>query len=255
MRAAASSMASGRPSRSLTISDDGASLRVVRREVVPHRSRAGHEKIDRGTVERQGLDGLHDLAGDVESLPARDHERGVGRVQPASDGGGRVLRDLLEVVEDDQAAAASRNRLGQLRSGIATAEAHAERARRRVVDAFERRRIGQITEPDSSGPFAERAMAIPDGQASLAGAAGPQQGQQPRAFAEMPGDRRQVRRAPDERVGLGGEKCRMSRTGCHSSPRRTTRYDLSLSEGGTKLQCAVRPISKTATGSSMPLRR
>jgi hypothetical protein len=105
---------------------------------VPHRPCTSDEQIDRRPVERQGLHGLYDFADHVKPLPAREHERGFRRRQPAPYGVGRVLYDLLEVVERDEASAAPRYRLGQLRSCVAAAEPDAQRAGDRVVDAVER---------------------------------------------------------------------------------------------------------------------
>jgi hypothetical protein len=51
----------------------------------------------------------------MQELAAGDHERGVaGPVEPPADRGRCMLDDLLEVVQDDQAAAAPGDRVAEL---------------------------------------------------------------------------------------------------------------------------------------------
>ena len=119
-----------------------------------------------------------------------------------------MLYDLLEVVEHDQAAAATGDRFRELRRRIAGTEAHAERAGDRVVNAVERRRLGEIAEPDAARPVAEPAVSVANGEPRLAGAARTEQRQQPRPFVELLADHRQVGSAADERVAFGRQVVR-----------------------------------------------
>ena len=217
----------------------GGTLRVVEDEAGPLRLRAHDEELDRRPVQRQRLDRLHHLAGDVQAFAAGDHEGRLGRaVEPAADRGGGVLRDLLEVVEHDQAAAAAGDRLRELRRGIAGTEADAERAAGGVVDAVERRRLGEIAEPHAARPVAEPGMAVANGEPRLAGAALAEQGDEPRAFVEVARDRLQVGAAADEGVAF----CRqMARDLAHRLPQVAAAHDAVRLVGvGRRREAAVR---------------
>ena len=111
--------------------DDAPDERPVRRrerEVRSLRARAQREQLDPFGVDRERLERQHVLAGEVQPLAARDQERGLGgAVEPAADARFGVLDDLLEVVEDDEAAAARRDRVAELDAGVALAERHVER--------------------------------------------------------------------------------------------------------------------------------
>ena len=139
----------------------------------------------------------------MQPLAARNKERGVGRaVEPAADARSRVLDDLLEVVEDDEAAAARGDRVTELDAGIALAEGHVEGDGDDEVHALERSRLGEVAEVDAARPVAEPCPAVATGQPGLAGAAGTGNGQQPRAGVEASSDGGEIGSPSDERIAL-----------------------------------------------------
>ena len=182
---------------------DGRAVRRREREIGALRAGPQGEQLDALAVERERLERQHVFAGEAKPLAARDQEAGVGRaIDPAADGGLGVLDDLLEVVEDHQAAAARRDRVAELDAGVALAEGHVERKRDDEEHALQRPRVGEVAEVDAARPIAQPAPAIASGQPRLARAAGTEHGQDPRAGVESGGDGRQVRRPADEGVAL-----------------------------------------------------
>jgi hypothetical protein len=139
MRAAASSIASGSRRAGDDALDDGA-VRRREREVGPLRAGPQGEQLDAVAVDRERLERQHVFAGEAKPLAARDQEAGVGRaIGPPADGGLGVLDDLLEVVEDHQAAAARSRSRGRAGRRVALAEGHVERAGDDEEHAFQRR--------------------------------------------------------------------------------------------------------------------
>src|SRR6185369_8298772 len=112
-------------------SDDALDDRTVcrrERELGSLRARSEREQLDPLGVDGERLERQNVLAGEMQPLAARDQERGVGGpVHPAADARFGVLDDLLEVVEDDEATAACRDRVAELDAGIVLAERYVER--------------------------------------------------------------------------------------------------------------------------------
>ena len=145
-----------------------------------------------------------------------------------------MLDDLLEVVEDHEAAAAPGDRMAELHGRVFLAERNLERGRDGEVDAVERTRFGQITEVNAARPIAEPRPAIAANEPRLAGAARAEHGEQADSGVEARGERAQLRGPADERVAFGRKVVTHLAHGRHMSPARTTRYALSASAGGAK---------------------
>ena len=105
MRAAASSIASGRP----RAGDDPlaiAWLRRYEREIGSLRTRAQREQFDAFGFDREGLDGSTSSPGMRSRSRLVTRNAASARVEPAADGRFGVLDDLLEIVEHHQASSA-----------------------------------------------------------------------------------------------------------------------------------------------------
>ena len=139
-------------------------------------------------------------------LPACHDKGSIARpVEPASEGLGRVVDDLFEVVEDDQAAAATRDRMAELRTWIVLAQRYVERGGHGEVDAVARPGFGQVAEVDAARPVAEPCARVSTHQAGLARPARADDRDQSGTGLEATAERAQFRRASDERVALGHE--------------------------------------------------
>ena len=136
---------------------------------------------------------------------------------------GGVLHDLLEVVEDDEAAAAAGDGVAELHRGIVPAERHVERRGDGEEDAVERARLGEVAEVDATRPVAEPRPAVAADEARLAGAAGAEHREQPRAGVEPRASARSSAVRPTKASRSAGRLWRTSRTGRQKSPARTTR--------------------------------
>jgi hypothetical protein len=120
-------------------------------------------------------------------------------------GVGRMPCHLLEVVEDHQAMAASRNGMTELDHGIFLAQRYVEPLGHGTGNAGHAACGREIAEPDATGKVAEPASAIARGQACLAGAAHTQDRQQPCARMKPLRHLGQRLGSADERVAFGGQ--------------------------------------------------
>ena len=134
-----------------------------------------------------------------------------------------MLHDLLEVVEDDEAAAAAGDRVAELHDRVFLAERHVERRGDGEEDAVERSRLGQIAEVDAARPVAEPGPAVAADEARLAGAARAEHRDEPRAGVEPRASARSSAVRPTNASRSAGRLWRTSRTGRQRSPARTTR--------------------------------
>ena len=181
-------------------------IAVAEDEVRHLRAGAGDEQVDRIHRHGQGLERKQLLARQVQPLAAGDDEARLdGAVEPAADGVGGVRDDLLEVVEDDQAASAAGDGVPELHAGIVLAQGDAERDGHRAKNAIEALGVAQVAEVDAARPVAEPGPAVAADEAGLAGAARAENRDQPAAGVEPGGERAQVRGAADEGVALGGQ--------------------------------------------------
>jgi hypothetical protein len=125
------SMASGGPSSSATTSATSARLASDRKSGCCARARG---KADRVARQRQRLDLEDRLAPQVQALAARYREMRLGcAIEPGADGGRAEGCDLLEVVEDDEAARAPGDRVAELHARVLARDGHLQRRRHRGV--------------------------------------------------------------------------------------------------------------------------
>jgi hypothetical protein len=168
-RAAASSIASGRPVEQTHQRIDRTLVVGSGLEVAACRARALAEqgrRIER--LERRDRHRL--LAGQAEHLARGQDEARLARLDRARRRRSRRQRgDLLEVVEDQQARAAPVDRGAELGDRVVAAERNVEAVRDRVDDAVETARLRQVAEPDAAGIVAEPAPAVALRQPRLAG--------------------------------------------------------------------------------------
>ena len=164
---------------------------------------------------------------------ARDEEaRVAGAAEPVAERRLGVTRDLLEVVEHDQAAAATGDGVPELHRRIVLAERHVEglgHRRRDAVDAARLDRSQNHTPPGKSPSqvqakrVASRVLPVPPM---------PSQADQPRAVVESARELLEGSRRPMNTSRSAGSACAISRTGSQRSPSRTTRYAFASSAGG-----------------------
>ncbi len=177
---------------------------VTEDEVGPLRAGALGEQFDRVPFQGQRLDRKTFLARDVQPFAAGHDKGGVGSlVEPAADRGSRMLRDLLEVVENQQAATAAGDGVTDARSGVLLAERNAERRGDGEIDAVERARFRQIREVDAARPVSQPDPAIAAHKAGLAGTSRADDGEQPRSCVESRRQGAEVTSPADEGVTLG----------------------------------------------------
>ena len=140
-------------------------IAVAEDEVRHLRAGAGDEEVDRIHLHGQGLEGKELLARQVQPLAAGDDEARLdGPVEPATDGVGGVRHDLLEVVEDDQAASAAGDGVPELHAGIVLAQGNAERDGHRSENAIEALGVAQVAEVDAARPVAQPASSRSGGR-------------------------------------------------------------------------------------------
>ena len=206
-------MASGRPSSRRTTSATAARLASLEHEVRPLRAGAGARRVRSrpspaaaarsGRVSSPGKWSRSRLVTTKTASGARSSQR-PDRVRG-------VLHDLLEVVEDDQAATAAGDGVAELHAGVVLAERDLERGRDGEEDAVERARLGEIAEVDAARPVAEPSPAVAADETRLAGAPGTEHREQagsrrraaPRARAAPRSCRRRHRA---RREGCGGPR-------------------------------------------------
>ena len=146
------------------------------------------------------------LAGKPQDLAGRHEERGVfGVVEPHTRGFRGVPGDLLEVVQDHEAAAAAGDRFSELNDGIILAELHVEGGRDGVGDAVHRTCLGDVAEPHPPRPRAEPGPPVMEREAGLARPSHAEQGHEPRSVVDAGGQLLEVVATTDERVALGRE--------------------------------------------------
>ena len=196
-RAAASSMASGSPSRRRQISATASWLPFVEREVGPHLAGSAHEQ-GLGVGRGKGRDGqLLLVAQPQRRARGGDHGQvGRGREQPRDERSG--LQHVLEVVDAEQQLAARHERLQGVLDLRARRLAQAERLRHR---RGHERRLAQRRQLDEGRAVA---VAIPQlldqlqREPRLARPARAGQRHQPRAALEQLPHPVQLRAAPDQ---------------------------------------------------------
>ena len=158
---------------------DGGAIALAEDKIRHLRTGTGDEEVDRIHLHRQGFEGKEFLARQMEPLAAGDDEARLdGPVQPATDGGGGVLDDLLEVVEDDQAASAGGDGVPELHAGIVLAQGNAERDGYRP-ECHRGSWLAQIAEVDAARPIAQPTPAIAADETGLASAARSENRDQP----------------------------------------------------------------------------
>ena len=216
-RAAASSIASGRPSSS----PPAARSRPGRRRSHAGRLAASARCTNSATASavRQRRQRQHLFAGQPQHLARRDHEaRLLGAVEPATQRLLRVARHLLEVVEDHQAPAATGDGMPELGDRIVPAQRHVEPLRHR--DARCRRRCAPATDrrtrrrPETRRASSSRS-ASPAASCRCRRCRAPTPGARRLDAARQLGQRL---RAADEASRSAGRLWRMSRSGSHRSP-------------------------------------
>ena len=131
----------------------------------------GGEEFDGVGGPRERLQRRQHFAADVQALAAGDQKgRLFGSIQPKPERGRSVLDDLLEVVQDQEAAAARGDGVAQLHCGVALKQRHVEPHCHRVEHAFEAARFAEVAEVNASRPVAAPDAAISPHQPGLADA-------------------------------------------------------------------------------------
>ena len=175
-------------------------------EIRPLRPRTGGAKVDRFSLHRQRLEGEDRLTREVQSLAAGDDERRIGGpVEPPAERGGRAREDLLEIVEDPEAAAATCDRVTELDHRIFVAQRDRERHRDRPDEPLEAPGFAQVAKVRAARPVTEPRPAVPPDEAGLAGPARTEDGEQPGSGVEPLRETVQLRAPADERVALRGQ--------------------------------------------------
>jgi hypothetical protein len=128
-------------------------------------------------------------------------------VEPAADDLG-VRGELLEVVEDHQAAAAAGDRMADLPQRIAAADRHVEGDRDGEAEAVDRARFREVAEVHAAGPVAEPDPAVARHQPGLADAAGADDGDEAMPAVEPARELVELVAAADEGIALGGQVVR-----------------------------------------------
>ena len=247
MRAAASSSASGTPSRRMQISATavGGRRRRARSRVAPARARSTNSCTagdlgQRSRAARRGSPGTGSggtdhttSAGDAERFPAgREHVHVRAPAQHELDELARGVEDVLAVVEHEQQRPATRgarrssrasDRLGRCCTSSASATAAATAAW--VAHGRE------LDEADTVGEAAAMVVGEAVREPGLADTAGTEQ-REDAARLEQPGRELEVAFAPDERRGLGR----------HAAPRvapgRRSRVARPVTAGATQARSA-----------------
>ena len=189
----------------------GVAVLALAAKGVLDQARAIHEEIG-GVVPAERLDLEARLAGELEAFPRGNQELDPGRLrEPPAEGGGGVLDDCLEIIEDQQRAGQRRERVGELARGLglrrAGGEGHLDGRAERGEDLVGRSRSADIAEEDfPHRPVGEGALAVLLREPGLADPRGTDQGHEPRVGGEDPADCREVRLAPDEPGRLGGHR-------------------------------------------------
>ena len=219
MRAAASSIASGRPSRRTQISATaGAFAFVTAKSALTARARsmksatASYCESDAivGQVRRVGqVERRHRvlvLAREVDGDPARDEQLQLRRGREQVGRRGRRLDEVLEVVEDEQEPLLGEEALEALGDGSGAGLAEPERLRDRGQDE---RGVGDRRERDEEDALREVLDQLGGGlerEPGLARAARAGERQQAHVVPPKPlGDRGHLALAADQRRGLDGQ--------------------------------------------------
>ncbi len=196
--------------------DDGG-VCVGEAEVGSDRAAPGDEELHRlrrgdgrgrvpggGDVER--LDGEAALLPQTEALArGGDDLRVGGEREPGREQPGRQVRELLQVVEDDDGAVQIRERAADLGDGIVHRSRRGERrpegAGQRRAGVVGGRGGGEIAEQEAGAGPEQGALggARPlDGETRLADASDADERDEPRALGDEPPEGLRLRRAPDE---------------------------------------------------------
>ena len=185
---------------------DGGAVAVVHDKIRLLRTRPHGKQFDGFGLQRQRLDGEDFFALQMQPLAAGGEEcRLCGAVDPAAQRGWGMRDDLLEVVQDHQAAPAPGDGVAQLRAVVVLAQRYAQGQRHGKVDAFQAARFAQVAEVDAAGPVAEPGAAVAAHGAGLAGAAHTHQREQPAAAVQALCQFAQFAAAADEGVAFGGQ--------------------------------------------------
>jgi hypothetical protein len=144
----------------------------------------------------------------AEDRARRGEEARVGREDhPRAHHAGRLLREVLEVVEDDEHPLLAGDRAADVVDEHALVhappEGHAELGHHHAADRVDRGRVGEIAEPRAAAAVGREVVVVEPRVARrrprLAHPAGREQRHEPRAVVEARLDRREIARAPDER--------------------------------------------------------
>jgi hypothetical protein len=146
------------------------------------------------------------LGAELEGDAAGADDGEPGRcAEPGGDLGGDVGDDLLCVVEDEEEPPTGVEGAGESGGGVAACELEFEGAGDGEADAVDGAGLGEVGEPGAADEAWGELAGELGGEAGLAGAAWPEEGDEPGAGAESVLEVLQLCGAPHERVGGGPE--------------------------------------------------